>query len=365
MRPRLKELSWERDGDRLRLVYDPRDQFLLADPDGSVEKLLALLGEGGRTVEELAGVLTVDAADVRAAVSALDAHGLVEDGDRLGGLTPDEAERHFSTLAFLESFGSLDRSHEDLHRRLRESHVLVLGTGGLNSTVIPHLAGLGVGRLTLLDRDQVEPRNFARQYLYRWAHLGARKATQAAEWVRTFDPAVEVDAIDASIEGPDQLAQLVGRLRPDVVAAGVDSPNEIDLWVNRACVQHGVPFVRGGFLVTTGAVWSVDPGVSACRACIPGDPVDLTAYADPDEPTRNAISAMRLHLNRPQRNRGIGPVVGLLGSYAAFEVLRYLTRFEPPAHAGRPLVLDFAHGCAANHPDEWQRDPACTVCGGR
>ncbi|MEV4114319.1 ThiF family adenylyltransferase [Nonomuraea sp. NPDC049695] len=365
MRPQLKGLSWERAGDRLRLVYDPRDQFLLADPDGSVEKLLTLLDEGGRTVEELADVLAADVADVRAAVEALDAHGLVEDGDRLGGLDPDEAERHFSNLAFFESFATLDRSREDLRRRLRASHVLVLGTGGLNSTVIPHLAGLGVGRLTLLDRDQVDPRNFARQYLYRWDDLGARKVTRAAEWVRAFDPAIEVDTIDTSIDGPDGLAELVGRTRPDVVAAGIDQPGDVDLWVNQACVRHGVPFVRGGFLVTTGAVWSVDPGISACRACIPADPVDVTAYTDPDEKTLNAISAMRLHLSRPQHNRGIGPVVGLLGSYAAFEVLRYLTRFEPPAHAGRPLVLDFANGCLANHPDEWQRNPACAVCGGR
>ncbi|MFI7632785.1 HesA/MoeB/ThiF family protein [Nonomuraea sp. NPDC049400] len=365
MRPQLKGLSWERAGDRLRLVYDPRDQFLLADPDGSVEKLLTLLGEGGRTVEDLADILTADVADVQAAVQALNAHGLVEDGDRLGGLDPDEAERHFSNLAFFESFATLDRSRADLRRRLRESHVLVLGTGGLNSTVIPHLAGLGVGRLTLLDRDQVDPRNFARQYLYRWDDIGARKVIRAAEWVRAFDPAIEVDTVDMSIDGPGRLAELIDRTRPDVVAAGIDQPADVDLWVNQACVRHGVPFVRGGFLVTTGAVWSVDPGVSACRACVPADPVDVTAYTDPDEKTLNAISAMRLHLSRPQLNRGIGPVVGLLGSYAAFEVLRYLTRFEPPAHAGRPLVLDFAHGCVANHPDEWQRNPACAVCGGR
>jgi hypothetical protein len=54
MRPQLKGLSWERDGERLRLVYDPRDQLLLSDPDGSVEKLLTLLAEGGRTIGELA-----------------------------------------------------------------------------------------------------------------------------------------------------------------------------------------------------------------------------------------------------------------------------------------------------------------------
>jgi hypothetical protein len=47
-------------------------------------------------------------AEVQAAVTALDAHGLLEDGDRLDGLTAHEAERHCSNLAFFESFASLD-----------------------------------------------------------------------------------------------------------------------------------------------------------------------------------------------------------------------------------------------------------------
>ncbi|GAA4532122.1 HesA/MoeB/ThiF family protein [Nonomuraea ferruginea] len=354
MRPRLKTLAWERAGDELRLVYDPRDRLVLPDPDGTVEKLLHLLREGGRTVAELAGELSLPVADVSAAVAALDAERLLEDGDRLGELGPGDAERHFSNLAFLESFGTLGSSREDLLRRLRESHVLVLGTGGLNSNTIPHLAGLGVGRMTLLDRDTVDPRNFARQYLYRWDDVGSRKVARAADWVRAFDPSIEVEAIDLGVESPEQLDELVGRTRPDVVASGIDRPNEIDLWVNAACVRHGVPFVRGGMWVTSGTVWSVAPGVSACRACVP-------PTADPDAPD---LAAIRLYRDGARPNRGIGPVAGLLGAYGAFEVLRYLTGFEPPAYAGRPLIVDFAGGCATSRT-EWPRNPDCDVCGGR
>ncbi|MFI7439336.1 HesA/MoeB/ThiF family protein [Nonomuraea indica] len=365
MRPRLKGIAWERVGDQLRLVYDPRDQWLLSDPEGTVEKLLGLLREGGRTVAELAAELSLDVDDVRGAVQAFDAERMLEDGDRLERLEPQQAERFFSNLAFFESFGSLDRSREDLQRRLRESHVLVLGTGGLNSNTIPHLAGLGVGKMTLLDRDTVDARNFARQYLYRWDDIGARKVERAANWVREFDPAIEVEAIDAGIEGCEQLAELVARVRPDVVASGIDRPNAVDLWVNEACVRNGVPFVRGGISVTLGTVWSVLPGVSACRACVPADPSNPDHFPDPDEPAiAQAIAATRLFVSRPQPNRGIGPVAGLLGAYGAFEVLRYLTDFEPPAYAGRPLAIDFARGCATSRT-EWPRDPACKVCGGR
>ncbi|MFI7107011.1 HesA/MoeB/ThiF family protein [Nonomuraea sp. NPDC050227] len=363
MRPRLKNVAWQRVGDELHLVYDLRDRLIVTDPGGQVEKLLALLREGGRTVSELADDLALPVQDVLGAIEALDAERLLEDGDRLGVLDAAEAERHFSNLAFFESFGTLTRSREDLQRRLRESHVLVLGTGGLNSNTIPHLSGLGVGRMTLVDRDTVDVRNFARQYLYRWEDVGARKVERAAEWVRAFDPAIKVQAIDTGIESAGQLAELLDETRPDVVASGIDQPKEVDLWVNAACVGHGVPFVRGGITVTKGIVWSVAPGESACRGCVPADPTRPEGHADPDEPALSAeIAAARLFYSRPQPNRGIGPVAGLLGALGAFEVLRYLTGFEPPAYAGRPLTIDFAGACAMSQA-EWSRNPECATCG--
>jgi len=361
MRPRLKGVVWERNGDELRLVYDIRDHFLLSDPDGAVEALLELLREGGRTLPELTAALAgqgrrVPVDDLAAAVELLDGNGLLEDGDRLGRLDADEQERYFSNLAFFESFSSLARSREDMQETLRATHVLVLGTGGLNSNTIPHLCGLGVGRLTLLDRDAVEPRNFARQYLYRWSDVGASKVAVAADWVRAFDPSVKVEAVEAEIDGPDALAELLDRFAPDVVMSGVDSPAGIDGWVNGACVRGWVPYVRGGMWVTQGVVRSVDPGVSACLDC----PLDAAAN---DQLQAQERATMALFGSKPRTNRGVGPVAGLLGALCTFEILRYLTRFEPPAYAGRPLTVDFAHGCAMRQDDAWRRDPACPTCG--
>lgn len=359
MRPRLKDVVWERVGPQLRLVYDIRDQFLLADGDGGVEVLLELLREGGRTMPELVAALDdrgrrIPVDDLAAAVALLDGHGLLEDGDHLGRLGADERERYFSNLAFFESFASLTRGREAFQETLRAAHVLVLGTGGLNSNTIPHLCGLGVGRLTLLDRDAVEPRNFARQYLYRWSDIGADKVTVAADWVRAFDPTIKVDAVEADIDGHDAVAELLDRCAPDAVMSGVDSPVGVDSWVNSACVSRRIPYVRGGMYVTQGLVRSVDPGVSACFDCFPN------ADADADADERAGIA---LFGRKPRANRGIGPVAGLLGSLCAFEILRYLTHFEPPAYAGRPLVIDFAHGCAIQQADDRQPDPGCATCG--
>ncbi|GAB7046489.1 HesA/MoeB/ThiF family protein [Catenuloplanes indicus] len=363
MRPRLKDALHQRDGADLRLVYDRRFQLLINDPDGAVERLVRLLAEGGRTVAELAAALSVPEADVITAIGALDRHGMLEDGDRLGRYGPDAAERHHSNLAFFESFASLATSREDLRQKLAGAHVLVLGTGGLNSNVIPHLAGLGVGRLTLLDRDVVETRNFARQFLYRWDDRGARKVERAGAWVRAFDPRIEVHTVDGEVDGPERVAELLDRYAPDVVASGIDRPGDVDRWVNAACVPRGVPWVRGGMWVTQGVVYSVDARRGACLECFPPG-ADGSVPGEENDPDAAHLRAARLlYRSRPSVNRGIGPVAGLLGAYAAFEVLRYLTGFEPPAYAGRPLLIDFADGCTTSRVD-WPRDPDCPVCGG-
>ncbi|WP_407674896.1 ThiF family adenylyltransferase [Nonomuraea fuscirosea] len=80
---------------------------------------------------------------------------------------------------------------------------------------------MGVGRFTLLDRDRVEPRNFARQYLYRWADVDARKVARAAERGARVRPR---ETIDTSIDGPQQLVELVGRRHTPVGHSSSTSP---------------------------------------------------------------------------------------------------------------------------------------------
>lgn len=357
MRPRLKDLAWQREGDALRLVYDIREQFVLDDPDGVIEALVLLLERGGLDPEELAARLTdqgmpVTAAEVGSALEVFDEHGLVEDGDDSASLTAGERERYQSNLAFFDTFARLEQGRDSYQRALRASHVLVLGTGGLNSSTIPHLCGLGVGRLTLLDHDDVETKNFARQYLYKHTDIGSPKVEVAADWVRAFDPSVKVEAVSGVVGSTADVAGLIETYRPDLVMCGIDHPLEVGGWVNAACVRAGVPFIRAGMRVTTGLVLSVDPGRSGCCTCI-GTAADLT----PDD-----AAVAELFRSRTSPNRGIGPVAGLLGSLAAFEALRYLTGFEPPAYAGRQLTIDFAHGCATS-VSPWPRRPDCPDCG--
>jgi molybdopterin/thiamine biosynthesis adenylyltransferase len=357
MRVVLKECAWESLGDDLILVRDPREALTLADPNGQVEALLDELRKMPATAAELCQALcargiTVTEDEVSAGLSGLDSLGLIERPDErsLGDSAVDA--RQFSNLTFFASFARRDQSRAEFVRRLRDSHVLVLGVGGGGSSIVQCLAGLGVGAMTLLDRDDVEPRNFARQFLYRHRDIGRSKVERAAEWVREYDPEIEVRAVDRWITGPADLTDLTDGV--DIMVGGLDSEQGAHLWVNEAALRARIPFVGGGMQRTQFMYFSVDPGRSPCLLC------DESDRPDPAEPSSAGV-AQRLARSLRFSNALIGPIAMQLGSLIAYEALRYLTGFEPPRAAGAQVVLDLRTGLVAT----WQpfsRDPGCPAC---
>jgi len=357
MRVVLKECAWESLGDDLILVRDPREALTLADPDGQVEALLGELRKGPATAGELSRTLsargvTVTEDEVSSGLDGLDSIGLIERPDERSLGDPTVDARQFSNLTFFGSFARRDQSRAEFVRRLRDSRVLVLGAGGVGSSIVQCLAGLGVGAMTLVDRDDVEPRNFARQFLYRHRDIGRSKVERAAEWVRDYDPEIVVRAVDRWITGPADLTDLTDGV--DIVVGGLDSEQGAHLWVNEAALRAGIPYVGGGMQRTQFMYFSVDPGRSPCLRC------DESDRPDPDEPTSAGV-AQRLSRSLRFNNALIGPIAMQLGSLIAYEALRYLTGFEPPRAAGAQVALDLRTGLVPT----WQpfpRDPECPAC---
>jgi molybdopterin/thiamine biosynthesis adenylyltransferase len=356
--PRLKPVNCVADGDSLLLSLDPRTRVELADSNGMVRALLVLLREGVRTPSELHDALAlrwpeVVQSDVDDALELLDDLGWLENDAAPRLLSDYQRERYSSNLAFFDAFTTLEHGREEIQRRLIDSHVVVLGAGGLGSSVIQNLVGLGVAKLTLLDFDTVELPNFARQFTYTEAQRGLPKVEQVAGWVRAFDSSVDVTAVNARVNGPDDVRELLPGA--NLVVSAIDDPDAVDLWVNAACVGAGVPFIRGGLAYMQGLYWSVDPGRSACRECLElhrarlGQDVDLP------------LLTWERVLRSERVNRGIGPVAQLLGSLVAMEALRYLTGIVEPVSAGRYKLVDFSGDCSTS-TDAWPRDPACSVC---
>ncbi len=364
MLPRLKSLNCLAGDGELVVSLDPKVRTRLADPDGQVLALLTLLREGTRDTAALAGAMRerwprTTEQDVAAVLTQLDRLGWLEDASAPTTFDAHDRERYFSNLAFFDAFTTLSLPRELPQTRLRAAHVIVLGAGGLGSAVLMNLAGLGVGAVTVVDQDRVELRNFARQFTYTEAEVGEPKAERVAQWLSAFDPTLRVEAFRRRVESTDDVASLLRGSAlsdlPDLVVSAIDEPDEVDRWVNEACVAAGVPFIRGGLAYTQGLYWSVDPGRSACRECLERHRERLSTGIDREVVTRPRV------LEQDRVNRAIGPVTSVLGGLVSLEAMRFLTGLSAPVSLGRYQLVDFA-GDGRTTTDAWPADPDCPVC---
>ena len=80
----------------------------------------------------------------------------------------------------------------NVQKKLAASHVVLLGVGGLGCSALPLLAGAGIGKLTIIDGDEVELANLHRQIIFREEDIGKKKASVAKEFVAQRNSEIEL-----------------------------------------------------------------------------------------------------------------------------------------------------------------------------
>lgn len=105
--------------------------------------------------------------------------------------------------------------------KLAQSHVMIVGLGGVGSFAAEFVARSGVGKMTIIDGDIVDPTNRNRQLVALATNHGAYKATVMAERLRAINPEVEIIAIKEFIQ-PEMVLQQIAA-QPDYVIDAIDS----------------------------------------------------------------------------------------------------------------------------------------------
>ncbi|GGB92572.1 ThiF family adenylyltransferase [Cellulomonas carbonis] len=206
-------------------------------------------------------------------------------------------------------------------RRLRNARVCVVGAGGLGAPVLQYLAAAGVGRIGVVDVDDVELSNLQRQVVHGVADVGRAKVASAADAVRRIDPDVEL--VEHHVRLDEGTVDLLAGY--DVVVDGTDNFPTRYL-VNDACVRLGLPEVWGSvfrFDAQVSVFWGRPPGGVA--------PVQLRDLF-PEPPAAGAV---------PSCAEGgvLGAMCGQVGTLMATEVVKLVTGAGRPL-LGRVLVLD-------------------------
>ncbi len=127
--------------------------------------------------------------------------------------------------------------------RFSKAHVCVVGVGGVGSWAVEALSRTGIGRLTLIDLDNVAESNVNRQLPALTSEFGKAKVTSLHERILQINPACRVSEIEDFVT-EDNLADLFGRPYDFVI----DAIDQIRVKAAMAAyfVSNRQPFILSG-----------------------------------------------------------------------------------------------------------------------
>ena len=111
---------------------------------------------------------------------------------------------------------------EEATTHLRNAHVLVVGVGGVGAYAAEMLCRAGIGQLTLIDADTVQPSNINRQLPALHSTVGRSKAEVLADRFRDINPEVALNIRVQYIE-PANIPSLLEEVHPDFIVDAIDT----------------------------------------------------------------------------------------------------------------------------------------------
>lgn len=244
----------------------------------------------------------------------------------------DQQLLHYSRQIMLPHFGI------EGQQRLHDSHVVIIGLGGLGSPAAMYLAAAGVGTLTLVDFDSVEQSNLQRQIIHNSQSIGKSKVNSASSTLLAINPETTVHCIDRKLS-PEELAQLISGVNCVIDATDNFAAR---FSINRACVTQSMPLVSAAAIQYDGqiSVFDLRQTDSACYACL---------YPEHGEENTNCSD-----------NGILAPVVGILGSMQALEAIKLICQLGESLQ-NRLLIFDAL--ALQWRTMKLHKDPNCPVCG--
>ncbi|MGB0582714.1 MAG: ThiF family adenylyltransferase, partial [Limisphaerales bacterium] len=210
---------------------------------------------------------------------------------------------------------------------------------GLGSPIAMYLAAAGVGRIGLVDFDEVDFSNLQRQILHGTADVGRPKGESAKDTLNGINPNCQIDVHKTMITS-DNAMELIEPY--DIVVDGTDNFPTRYL-TNDACVLLGKPNVYGSIFRFEGQASVFAPSLGGpCYRCL---------YPEPPPPGMVPSCA---------EGGVLGILPGIIGCIQATEIIK-LALGQGTSLVGRLMLynaLDMKF-----REVKLRRDPACPVCG--
>jgi molybdopterin/thiamine biosynthesis adenylyltransferase/rhodanese-related sulfurtransferase len=222
--------------------------------------------------------------------------------------------------------------------KLKNSKVLLIGTGGLGAPLGLYLAAAGVGKLGLVDFDVVDFTNLQRQVTFGTSDVGKHKTEAAKQRLANLNPAIEIETFETMLSSQNALELFKNY---DVIVDGTDNFPTRYL-VNDACILLGKPNVYGSIFRFEGQATVFGMPDGPCYRCL---------YPEPPPPGLVPSCA---------EGGVLGVLPGIVGSIQAMETIKLLLG-TGESLVGRLLLFD---ALAMKFRElKLRKNPKCPMCG--
>lgn len=208
----------------------------------------------------------------------------------------------FNQLDTNENQIPADRKENSNTKKLSESKVLIVGTGGLGSSNVYALASVGLGTLGLVDFDKVEISNLNRQIVHSTSRIEMSKVESAKIFAQGINPNTKIISYNTNLNIHNAMDIIK---EYDVIVDALDNFPDRYL-LNDACYFAGKPLVEAAAVKTHGLIMTILPGKGPCYRCTFPPMLKLNGVMSCAE------------------SGVLGPVPGVMGFIQAAEVVKLL-----------------------------------------
>ena len=245
-------------------------------------------------------------------------------------MTPQQVQR-FSRHIIMPQVGSIGQ------RKLMDASVLLVGAGGLGSPLAMYLAAAGVGKIGIVDFDDVDITNLHRQLLHGHDDIGRPKVDSAEDTIREINPDAEIVKIAKHINSENAM-EIAEEF--DILIDGTDNFPTRYL-INDLGVLMDKPVVHGSIFMFDGQVTTFLPGQGCYRCLYPAPP-----------PPGMVPSCAEAGV--------LGVLPGIVGSLMATEAIKLILGVGKPL-VNRLLMVDALD--MDMRTVKIRKDPGCPACG--
>ena len=186
-------------------------------------------------------------------------------------------------------------------KKLLKASVLIVGVGGLGSPIAIYLAALGIGKIGIVDKDNIEISNLSRQIIFSTNDLKKKKSSIAISKLKKLNPDIQLKSYQKKLtkKNVDKIAKNF-----EVIVDGSDNFRTRFL-INDYCLENKKILVSGAINRFDGQVYTFNfsKEKSPCLRCfMPNIPIN----SDDNCETEGVL----------------GTLAGIVGSIQANEVVK-------------------------------------------